>query len=351
MSIAAGALSSGAQAASAARTSAALVAPAYGVGIARCTFVDSSRTTFDYRSGATVGGRTLVTEIRYPSLSAPSRASAGEVAGAAPAYRRGPFPTLFFAPGYDVTPDAYTALLDAWVRAGFAVVAPSFPDTNPTAVSSAGPGKYPEDDIVNQPGDLAFVVRAALHASAASDPACRVLHGLVNPAELGIAGQSDGGSTVAMLAYDRAPSYAGLSLPVRIRAAAVMSGSEEPGTGPYEATPGDPALLVVQSATDRCNPPQESTQLYDAIVQKDRWFLTIDRAHHLPPYDGENATAFAVVARVTTRFFLLELRGQVPAAGFLAYGDAARAVASLTTGPVAPVLPDLDFEMSACYAH
>ncbi len=319
-----------------------------GVGLAHCTFVDTSRTTFDYHTGATHPGRVLRTEVRYPSVAAAN--TAGEVPGAGPETRRGALPTIFFAPGYDVTPDAYAALLDAWARAGFAVVAPSFPDTRPAAVSAARVGGSPEDDIVNQPADLAFLVRAALAASRTLDPACRVLHGLIDPAAVGLAGQSDGGSTVAMLAYDRSPEYAGLQVGVPVRAAAVLSGSEEPGTGPYEATAGDPALLVVQSATDRCNPPQESVELYDAVVQQDRWFLAIRRANHLPPYDGKNAAAFAAVARVTTRFFLLELHHEVPAAGFVAYGNASTAVATITTGPAAPALPALEFKIAACYA-
>lgn len=324
-------------------------APALGVGLGRCTFTDPTRTTFDYRTGATTPGRVLETEIRYPSTAASGEP--GEVRGAPAATRLAPFPTVFFAPGYDVTPDAYRALLDAWVRAGFVVVAPSFPDTNPTAVREARVGGSPEDDIVNQPADLAFLVRAALRASATPDPSCEVLHGLVDPAAVALSGQSDGGSTVAMLEYDRASSYASLTLPVRIRAAAVLSGSEEPGTGPYEATVGDPPLLVVQSATDQCNPPQESVQLYEAIVQKDRWFLALRDADHLPPYDGTDRAAFSVVAGVTTRFFDLELRGATTVASFVAHANASPHVASLTTGPDAPRLPALDFEQSACHAR
>ncbi|MCU1495463.1 MAG: hypothetical protein JWO62_3227 [Acidimicrobiaceae bacterium] len=313
------------------------------VGLAHCTYRDPLRTTYDYATGATLPGRTLLTEIRYPARVAGS----GEIAGAPAAYRGGPYPTIFFAPGFAVTPDTYAALLDAWVRAGFVVVAPTFPDTNPAAVAAARTGNA-EDDVVNQPADMAFVIRQSVAATRTAVASCRVVRGLIDPAEIGIAGQSDGGETVAMLAYDRAPGYASMDAGLHIRAAAVMSGSEVDGNT-YGAAAGDPALLVVQSSTDQCNPPQESTQLYDAIGQSDKWFLDIEHANHLPPYDGKDPAAFAAVARVTERFFLLELRGKVPAAGFIAYGNSAPAVAALSTGAIAPPLPKLEFAVAACY--
>ncbi|NNN09190.1 MAG: chlorophyllase, partial [Acidimicrobiaceae bacterium] len=41
---------------------------------------------------------------------------------------------IVFAHGYDVSPDIYSALLNSWVRAGFVVVAPFFPDEKASAV-------------------------------------------------------------------------------------------------------------------------------------------------------------------------------------------------------------------------
>lgn len=320
--------------------------PPVEVGLARCTMVDPTRSTYDYANGRTIPGRTLPTEIRYPTRSTAAADPAGEIPGAPPAARPGGYPTVFFAPGYDVTPDAYTALLDAWVEAGFVVVAPSFPDTNPTAVAAARVG-YPEDDLVNQPADLAFVVRTSLQASAGGDPSCSVLSGLVDPAGIALAGQSDGGDTVALLAYGRSGPGSGLGAALPVKATAVLSGSEWPGDT-YAAAPGDPPLLVVQSTTDQCNPPQASTGLYDAIGQQDKWFLTLEGVGHLGPYDGVDEAAFQAVVAVTTRFFRLELSGAAPGAGFLAYGSASPAVARLTTGPAAPALAPLAFEIAAC---
>jgi hypothetical protein len=320
------------------------------VGIAHCTFRDASRGTYDYATGTFTPGRTLAVGIRYPARAVAGRTgpTAGETQGAAPAYAGAPYPTIFFAPGYDLTPGTYSELLDAWVRAGFVVVAPEFPDTDPAAVAAARTGD-PEDDIVNQPADLAFLIRQTLLMTRTADDTCLVLHGLVDAGAIGVAGQSDGGDTVAALSYSHAPADASLDAAgLRIRAAAVLSGSEL-GAGPYFAIAGDPALLVVQSATDQCNPPQDSAVLYDAIVQADKWFLDIHDADHLPPYTGEDASAFADVARVTTGFFLLELTGRVTAGGLLGSAHSSLAVATLSTGAEAPAMASLGQESEACY--
>lgn len=320
-----------------------------GVGLARCTFVDRARATYDYATGKTHPGRTLRTEIRYPTATdVPTGASPG----ARPLGQAGGYPTIFFAPGYDVTPDNYARLLDAWVRNGFVVVAPSFPDTNPTAVAAAKPTYgQPENDLTNQPADLVFVVHAALLASSGGGTGCAALHGLLDPSALALAGQSDGGDTVALLAYGQTGPGAGIgdTLPIgQIGAAAILSGSEWP-TATYGAGPGAPPLLVVQSATDECNPPQQAAALYNAIGQGDKWFLTLKDADHLGPYDGDAATAFDDVVSVTTRFFRSELDAGTASTTTLTAGRALPG-ATVTSGASAPALPVLPFSKPACAA-
>ena len=117
----------------------------------------------------------------------------------------------------------------------------------------------------------------------------------------------------------------------------------------YRAIPGGAALLVVQSASDACNPPEYSTKFYAAIVQSDRWFLTLRSGDHLPPYtDTADPADFVAVASVTTRFLADELSGAAPGAGFISLGDANPSIATLTTGPP-PTLAPLEQSASACY--
>ncbi|MCU1491152.1 MAG: hypothetical protein JWM85_2557 [Acidimicrobiaceae bacterium] len=326
------------------------------VGLAKCTFIDPSRTTTDYSVHPPVArsGRLLTVEIRYPTVA--GRAGATETRGVAPEPQVGGYPTVVFAHGFAVSPDTYRALLDSWVRAGFVVVAPVFPDDNgATVAAEGGAASGIEDDLVNEPADLAFVTRQVLSASAKLRADCRIAHGLIEPTALALAGQSDGAQAAGMLAYDsgsvaqtRQP-YSSLRAGLTFRAAILMSGAPDE-TDPYGTSPTAPAMLVVQSATDQCNPPQFSDALYNDVHQADKWFLELLHAQHLPPYDGADPQAFAVVARVTTRFLRLEMKGLTPAVGFVnGFGDAVPSVAHMLTGPVAPALSE-PFSVGACYA-
>ncbi len=335
--------SPGAPSASAAVTSAAPPAPLH-VGITDCLFVDTSRSTYDYATGATTPGRHLVTEIRYPTTSGPVRR---EDLRARPAYRRGPFPLVVFAPGYDVDPSEYRPLLDAWVRAGFVVAAPIFPDTNPAAVRAAPVGSNPEEDLRNQPGDVAFVTRRLEAARDGTSANCAFVRGLVAPGPVALAGQSDGGNTIAALAYEKAD--AALRAGLDVVAAAVLSGAPLDDTaGAYG--PG-PALLFVQSAHDACNTPQQAALLYNEIVQGDRWFLETESRTHIGPYNGREPAAFAVVARVTTAFLRAELLGGGATTPLLQRAlGAVPALAHLSAGGPAPAMAPLQASIPACYA-
>lgn len=319
----------------------------FTVGVENCTFTDASRETANYLTGVAKAGRVLVTEIRYPTIS--GSPGLAETPGAAPAIRHGPFPLIVFAEGYAVTPATYSELLDYWVRAGFVVAAVRFPDTDGSAVAAQHYVDTEADDI-NQPRDVGFVTHALeADASGPAKAACTTVHRLLIPGQVALTGQSDGGETMAGLAYDSNYLEPGLSF----RAVASLSGQAfgaESAKGPDHYVPGPP-LLVVQSATDTCNPPQLSTQLYSLVAQHEKWFLTLHNAYHLPPYSGTDPSAFAVVAAVTTRFFTLEFAGGTPGAGFISYGDRSPAVASMSSGASPPALAPLTGSAASCYTH
>ena len=89
----------------------------------------------------------------------------------------------------------------------------------------------------------------------------------MDPSRLIIAGQSDGADTVAALLYDRAYAATLASMGVRPRAVALLSGAEfTRQEDVYSAASKDgPAALVVQSLTDGCNFPADSSLLYNLI--------------------------------------------------------------------------------------
>jgi dienelactone hydrolase len=323
----------------------------FAVGLTQCTFVDGSRSTKHYGSGAITAGRTLVTEIRYPTIS-PSPGIV-ETAGASPARRHGPFPLVIFAHGYDLSPDTYRNLLDVWVKAGFVVAAPRFPDTNQESVDAIGKIFAPEADDANQPGDVAFLVDRALADAVARQPECPMLDGLIRPGGAAITGQSDGAVTVDALAYAAAYQVPGTP----IRAVISLSGGTYAAPNgkptPYASVAGGPPLLVTQSATDTCNPPQNSMALYDAITQRRKWFLAINQANHLPPYTGNlpaQRASFDVVATVTKTFLVDVFSGKPITHTFLTLGNLHPTVAHLTTG-APPTLPTLSMVPSTCYVN
>jgi dienelactone hydrolase len=194
-------------------------------------------------------------------------------------------PLIVFGHGYAATPGLYAGLLRAWALAGYVVAAPLFPLGNANA-----PGRPDEQDIVNQPRDMSFVISRL--TAIAAEPGS-VLHGLVDTARIAVAGQSDGGETAFATAYDA--GYRDR----RVDAAVVLSGAQLPGVAFAFPRPSPP-LLAVQGTADRVNPPGFTYALY-AAAPRPKFLLRLPGAGHLPPYTTEQPQ-LGVVERVTIAF-------------------------------------------------
>ena len=252
------------------------------VGLRVATFVDHSRVARFH--GGNVEPRTLVTQIRYPALGT---ADAGDVPDAAPLPAAEPYPLIVFGPGFAETPTIYARLLDAWARAGYVVAAPSFPLTQKHV-----PGGRRQRDLVNQPGDMSFVISSMLADN--QNPAS-FLHGLIAPDLIAVAGQSDGAATALAEAYD--PSFAD----PRIRAAMILSGAELSSIDddiPFESQ--GPALLATQGSADTINEPSATTRYFE-LAPRPKYLLTLIGATHLPPYTTQRPY-LGVVERVSIAF-------------------------------------------------
>jgi hypothetical protein len=92
----------------------------------------------------------------------------------------GPFPLLLFAPGFLQCPGAYSHLLRAWASAGYVVAAVTFPRTSCHLGADADGA-----DLVNQPGDLSYVLTRLLALSMRPGGP---ISGLLNPDAVGAAG-------------------------------------------------------------------------------------------------------------------------------------------------------------------
>ena len=287
-------------AASASRPAAvAGVAGRYRVGERQLIFVEPAHTG---PTGAYLGPRTLAVTAWYP------------LAGSLPP--GGPLPLIMFAPGFMQCGGPYSPLLRSWASAGYVVAAVNFPRTS---CQVAAP--Y-EADLVNQPRDVTYALSRLLDLSAQPHD---LFYGLLDRHEVGAAGQSDGGDTVAALAAN------GCCTDHRLTAVAVLSGAEwPPMPGRYFAH-GAPPMLFVQGSADTINPPWTSVQLYRADAERARYYLDLFGVDHMTPYTGTNPVEQRV-ARVTLAFFDRYLLGQAAALATMTREGNASGVAALVSG-------------------
>jgi dienelactone hydrolase len=269
--------------------------------------VASVSVTFSEPAAAAGGSsRALPTEVWYPTPP-PGRAP-----------RRG-FPLLAFSQGFDLAVSAYAGLITDWASAGYVVAAPTYPGTDPS-----DQGGLNEEDIVNHPADLRFVITSVLSLAAGTGS---VLSGRVDPAAVGVVGHSDGGEVSLAVAANsccRDP---------RVKAAVILSGAELAAFGaPYFAS-GSVPLLAVQGDSDTINPPACSVQFYDAAPSP-KYYLDLLGAGHEPPYTDPGGTDQRLVSVTTTDFFDAELYGQRAAlAAMVAAGSVAGVGAMVSGGP------------------
>jgi dienelactone hydrolase len=269
----------------------ALSGPPFAVGLRVLRLIDRSRT-IRLRDGRSEP-RTLVTYLRYPALG-PS--SATDVPNAAPASAGGPYPLTVFGHGFAVTPWQYAHLLQSWARAGYVVAAPVFPLGNANA-----PGGPDEDDLINQPGDMSFVLSSVLSLS---QPGAGPLAGVVDAARIAVAGHSDGAETALAVAYSRR------FRDPRVSAAVILSGAEMGGVGGYSFGQGSPPLLAAQGTADIFNEPKY-TNAYFKLARRPKFLLRLLGAGHLPPYSYEQPQ-LAIVERVTIAFLDTYLKLESP---------------------------------------
>jgi dienelactone hydrolase len=264
------------------------------------------------RSRVRLGPRVLPTTIWYPVIP-PAAAASGRLA-------RGLFPLVVFAPGYTACQDFYDPLLRTWASAGYVVAGVDFPRTS---CHLASPD---ESDLVNQPADMAYVIRRLL---AASRGPRGFLPGLVDQGRIAVAGQSDGGDTVAALVANTCCRDAA------VRAAIVLAGAEwPPMPGSYFGQP-TPPILFVQGDADNVNPPALSITMYQADTRGPRFYLDLFGAGHHTPYVGDGPPE-PVVARVTVDFLDRYLAGQRRAAVRMRRDGHVAGVATLMSGGTLP---------------
>lgn len=247
----------------------------FAVADTTLTLIDASRPTAANGTAPVADTRTLRTAVFYPDAA-------------------GRFPLIVFAHGLGALGRIYSVILEAWAAEGYVVAAPDFPLSRATA-----PGAPVADDYVNQPADLSFVIDELLRLDA--DPRS-VLHGRVDAAHVGAAGQSLGGLTTFGLTLDtccRDP---------RVAAAVPMAGLLWPFPGgEYDGAIAPPTLVIHGDADDTV--PYDAALMAYAVLQAPKALLTHVGGGHILPYVGSgDRIAQQATIDASTAFFDLYLK-------------------------------------------
>jgi len=228
------------------------------------TFVDDSRPTMANGTYAGSPTRRLLTEIWYPIDA--SLGVAGKDVRDAPFVADGQrHPLVLWSHGFlDFrTGEAYLA--HQLASYGYVVAAPDFPLTNMNA-----PGGANVNDVVNQPGDVSFVIDQMLALDA--DPGSKFT-GTIDSGRIGAAGLSLGGLTTTLTAF-----HPTLRDP-RVRAAVPIAG---PGCffGPSFYQNADVPLMMVDGSIDAIVPYQENAVFGFGEARAPKYLVTLAGGSH-----------------------------------------------------------------------
>lgn len=263
-----------------------LAAPngALRVGVRSYDWVDWSRATPANGNYRARNRREIVTTIWYPALGPPSSYTHW---GATPDRTRGPFPIVLFAHGHGGEPADYIGFVGNLASRGYVVVAPAFPLSRRAA---RGGATY--SDIIDQPGDLSFVLDRVLAGNA--EPGSWMNH-LVDARRVAAVGHSMGAWTVLALVgnpccHDH-----------RVTAAVSLAGKLAPEFPAKFFGPGTPPILFVNGRDDDVVPYAAGTRAY-AAARRPKYLLTVTGGGHVLPYRGPRTPVGATVMQVTNDF-------------------------------------------------
>lgn len=232
-------------------------------------FVDGSRPTDAGAETPARPDRTVVTRIVHPTSG-------------------GPYPLIVLSHGFTGHPDEYAEQIPTWAADGFVVAAPEFPLTNRGVPGANGN----VTDVVNQPGDVSFVIDEVL---AAGDDPSSPLHGLVDPEAIGVVGHSLGGATTWAVSFDT------LRRDERIDSTVVFAGLTFPMPGSELDLDSGLPLLVFHGDADDV-PMDSSLAAYEAAASP-KWFVTLLGAEHRLAFTDEESPYDELVTTTVLDFW------------------------------------------------
>ena len=189
-------------------TSADVLAPGpLGVGVATLFLVDATRPTMPSGPSPGLPRRSLVTEIWYPAAPSAGAPALGQ-RNAALDTSGGKYPLVVYSHGFSDQRTGGGYLGRHLASHGYIVAAPDFPLTHLGV--AGGPNGA---DLVNQPGDVSFIIDTLL-----ADKPDNRFAGAVDAQRIGLAGLSLGGLTTSLATFHPALHDR------RVRAAVTVAG-------------------------------------------------------------------------------------------------------------------------------
>jgi len=177
------------------------------------TYVDSHRPTNANGDFPGSDQRELVSRVWYPSENA-----------------QAPYPLVVYSHGFSSERNGGAYLAQQLASEGYVVIAADYPLTHRNA-----PGGPYVVDVVNQPGDVSFLIDSMLaHNRDSNHP----LAGMIDPERIGVAGISLGGLTSTLAAF-----HPQIGDP-RIKAALSIAGPTEPFTEVFFSHRRVPFLML-----------------------------------------------------------------------------------------------------------
>jgi dienelactone hydrolase len=138
-------------------------------------------------------GRSMSVLIVYPAAPGSPSYPSAEAADVPADVSDGPHPLVVYSHGFSSFREEGTYLTTQLASHGYVVIAPTFPFTNLTA-----PGGPDLTDVVNQPGDVSFLIDTMLDWS---DEPGNVFEGAIDHERIGATGLSLGGLTTLLVTY------------------------------------------------------------------------------------------------------------------------------------------------------
>lgn len=198
-------------------SAAALNAGDYGVETALLTLVDETRATPDNGTYAGADSRTLPVNLWFPDEAV-----------------EGGSPLIIYSHGFMSNRDEGDYLAEALARQGYIVAAPDFPLSNGSAPGGPNPA-----DVVNQPGDVSFIIDSLVALSGDHGPGIdKPFHGKIDATKIGVAGLSLGGLTSTLVGYH--PRFRD----ERVRAVISIAGPAAMFTRRFFLTSAAPFLMI-----------------------------------------------------------------------------------------------------------